>query len=375
MFPPETVGVIGNQGMMAKNVAIPFFEKTGCRVIGSDIKNPQGSANEDVVREADVVYFSIFPFDAVAKEISRLIPFAKLEGLWLHGTSIQNPVCGPITPVLNSPLLTEKKVDTGFLHFVFGPTVRSMRGQSVVYGFSKPLMNQLWEEWLIRSLEPARPRVIKYTPDYHDELTDVSQWIPMFTALFVSGLWLKQKASLPEALSMAGPPCWLQAYGVLRNLTQPGIIASIIANHPSANAVLAQAKELLLLIDEACRNGNELALVEMAKNGSSAVSSFELARIRELTDWHARLEGDMRGGAVCFRFLPDKNVRGLLTKVLAIFDHEGFDKTSCMAQELPDGGCVFYIGVKIDVDDPRVRAAVNLVVREFGAEVVSSEKV
>src|SRR3989344_534873 len=100
MFPPETIGVIGHLGNMAKNVVVLFFEKSGYKVIGSDLKDPKGLKNEEVVAQADVVYFSLFPFSEVAPVMRDMIRFAKPGSLWLHGTSIQNLVRSPITPVL-----------------------------------------------------------------------------------------------------------------------------------------------------------------------------------------------------------------------------------------------------------------------------------
>lgn len=320
-----------------------------------------------------MVYLSIFPFSEVALEMRRLIPFAKTGDLWLHGTSIQNPKRFPIASVLNDSELLGKKVDVGFLHFMYGPTVKSMRGQSVAYGFPSPLFNQAWEEWLIRLLQSEKPRIIKYSPEAHDDLTTVIQVMPMFMALLVSSLWSRQNVSLSEALSMAGPPGVLQAFGVLRNLGQPGIIAGIVASHPNTGKVLAEAIKLLSSMSNAYEAGDEEVFLKMAQSGAAILPPKEMAKIREWTDWLVRTQGDLRGGAVCFKFPKEKNTLGLLTRVLSVLEAEGLEKTSCMAQETPDGGCRFYIGFKLDVDDPRVRAASRIIAEEFGAEVLFTE--
>lgn len=371
MFPPKIIGVIGNLGQMAKNVIIPLFQEAGYEVIGADIKNPRGSTNREIAERADVVYFSILPLSNVAPAMEELISHARPETLWLHGTSIQDPSKAPITPILLKPELAERKIDTGFLHFMVGPMVRSLRGQSVVYGFPRPLINPEWEEWLIQLLKPKRSLLLKYSPEFHDELTSVSQLIPMITALLDSHLWLKQRPSLSEVLQMAGPPCWLQSYGILRNLSQKDIIANIIANHPNTRRIIQEAIEILRSIDKACDYGGEKTLSRMAQEGTRVISDADLNRIKQSTDWHVRLEGDMRGGAVGFAFSPQENQRGLLTKVLEIFDKQGLDKTSCMAQEVPGGGCVFYIGVKVDKDDPRVRMACDYIINELGGKMVA----
>lgn len=371
MFPPQVIGIVGMFGAMATNVVAPLFREAGYEVIGSDIKNPKGLNNREVVERADLVYFSILPINNVVPAMLELIPHAKPDTLWLHGTSIQNPVRAPITPVLLNQEITERRVDVGFLHFMVGPMVRSLRGQSIVYGFPRPLINPAWEEWLINLLTPKQPLLLKYRPELHDELTTGSQVIPQLMALVIGQLWKRQKFALSDILQMAGPPCWLQSYGILRNLSQKDIVASIVANHPNTRQIIREAVELLQSIDEACEFGRESTISRMAKDGLTVVSDAELEKIRQTIDWHIRLEGDMRGGAVCFVFSPEENRIGLLTQVLRVFDEQGLDKTSCMAQEVPGGGCMFYIGVKVDIDDPRVRAVCDQVTKELGGNMVA----
>ena len=370
MFPPKTIGIIGNLGKMATNVVVPLFEGAHYKVIGSDIKNPRGLTNADVVQIADVVYFSILPISTVAPAIEQLIPFAKPDTLWLHGTSIQNPVKAPITPVLLRRSLAKKRVDVGFLHFMVGPTVRSLRGQSVVYGFPRRLKTPSWEEWLINLLRPTKAHILKCSPDYHDELTTGSQVIPQLIALVSSHLWLQRQIPLSDVLRMAGPPCWFQNYGIIRNLSQPDIVANILGNHPGTHGVIRSAVRILNSIARVCgKKGNTLA--KFTAKGLKALPEEELDRINKFTDWHIRLEGDMRGGAVCFYFPRKSNRLGLLVKVLQRFDREGLDKTSCMVQTLPNGGCQFYIGVKAPLDDPRIEAACEKIVKELNGKRVA----
>jgi len=369
MFPPKTVGIIGNAGKMAVNVVAPLFREAGYEVIGSDIKNPSGLSNKVVAELSDVVYFSIAPICNVAAEIAELIPHAKHGALWLHGTSIQNPRRGPITQVLLNPILAEQKVDVGFLHFMVGPMVKSLRGQSVVYGFCRPLDNPNWKKWLIELLQRKSPFLLERTPEFHDELTTGSQVIPQVVAVVIGQLWRKQKFSLSEVLRTAGPPCWLQSYGILRNLSQSAIIANIIANHPNAQKIVEEAIAILQTMKESLAGEGEKLIAEMAMDSLKAVSEDELNAIKRSTDWHIRLEGDMRDGAICCAFTKANNNLGLLTKVLKIFDENGLDKTSCMAQETPDGGCSFYIGIKADINDPKVIAVCHKITAELGGNI------
>ena len=370
MFPPKVVGIIGNHGQMAENVVKPFFTGTGCQIIGSDLRNPQGLNNQEVVERADIVYFSILPISRVAPAIRELIPFGRPDTSWLHGTSIQNPVSGSIIAAMNDKRLLARGVCTGFLHFMVGPMIRSLRGQSIVYGFlNEHDRRDDWKNWLVTQLQTKRPILIECSPESHDALTTESQIIPMLTALLAGQLWRQQDVSLSDALQVAGPPCWLQTYGILRNLGQSKVIAEILVNHPHTREVVEAAKTTLHEIEEACRNNAIEKLARTAREGLTVISEEKLAEIKRTTDWHIRLEGDLRGGAVCFVFSQSQNKLGLLTSVLRTFDQHQLDKTSCMAQELPDGSCRFYIGLK-EITHPNVRKACEQVVADFGGEIL-----
>jgi prephenate dehydrogenase len=371
MFPPKIVGIVGNLGDMAANIVTPFFERAGYKVIGSDRRNPEGSTNQQVVETADIVYFSVLPIADVAKVVRALVPYAKPDTLWLHGTSIQNPRNNQIVPVLADARLAVKNVSTGFLHFKVGPRIRSLRGQSVAYGFFPQTPSERWKDLLEGHLKEERAVLLECTAEFHDGLTSTSQVIPMLTALLDGQLWNQGEVPLSQALRMAGPPCWLQSYGALRNLSQGSIVANILVNHPHTKRIIREAIMTLLEIETACCADDVPALERMAQEGLGVLSQSEIDAIRNSTEWHVRMEGDLRGGAVCLEFSAKENRLGLLTSVLDIFDQQGLDKTSCMAQEIPGGGCTFYIGLK-DIANPCVQEACGHIQNLFGGKVVAA---
>ncbi|HEY4523825.1 MAG TPA: hypothetical protein VJK04_03065 [Candidatus Paceibacterota bacterium] len=364
MFPPKTVGIIGNLGQMATNVVTPLFREAGYDVIGSDIKNLQGLTNKEVVKVADVVYFSVLPISEVASIIRDLIPYAKPDTLWLHGTSIQNPVGGPITPVLLDERLIAQGVTTGFLHFMVGPMTRSLRGQSIMYGFLSPATdNNRWEEWLVNLLKTKHPVLVGCTPEEHDSLTTVSQVIPMIVSQLVGQLGKIFGSKLFQGIRLGGPPCWLQFYAMLRSLNQGSVVANILTNHPYTKIIVRDASVALRAIGA----GRVPELETMARDAMGVFTKDQLALTGHSTEWHICLEGDLRSGAACFNFSAEENKLGLLTAVLKIFDEHGLNKTSCMAQEVPSGGCRFEIGLK-EIEDPRVKDACDQIIREFGGK-------
>lgn len=374
MFPPKTIGIVGINGRMATHVVAPFFRDAGYEVIGSDITDQNGLTNEEVVLRADVVYFSILPIAAVAEAMSGLIPHSRPGTLWLHGTSVQNPVGQPIEPLLRD-LRDNEKVTAGFLHFMVGPTVRSLRGQSAMYGFVDSLhgsgQESEWEHWLTGLLKERRLRYFKKTPQEHDALTKVSQVVPMLTSLLTGLLWSKSEVPPGEALHVAGPPCWLQAFGALRSLSQGAVTSEILANHPETLGALADIQASIEFIRVACGTKDIKRLQAISEAGLATFPVVESLEIKRHTDWHIRLEGDIRDGAICFLFSAAENWLGLLTDVLEVLDQFKLSKTSCMAQEEPTGGCRFYIGLK-DADSSLAKDAAREVIRLYGGTLKSA---
>ena len=120
MFQPQTVGIIGSQGNMAQKTFIPFFRKLGCRVIGSDLKNPDGLTNQEVAEQADVLILLILPIKSVANFVKQLIPHVRPRSVLFHGTSVAEPARSWLSEVLLDRELVRKEVTTGFLHLLFG---------------------------------------------------------------------------------------------------------------------------------------------------------------------------------------------------------------------------------------------------------------
>ncbi len=367
----KIIGIIGHCSKMAKSILIPLFEEAGHEVIGSDTNNLAGLTNREVVERADIVYFSIMPIASVASVMFELIEHARPESLWLHGTSIQNPAKGPIKPVLLDERLLKKKVDVGYAHFMVGPKVKSLRGQSVVYGFYRLPTESLWEGWLVGILRSQHCRILKYSPETHDKKTAGSQLIHMVMSLIEGSVMKKLRLSVSNTLQMAGPPGWLHLYGAYRSLGQRDIIASIIVNHPHSMVIVKEAIRVLRDIEVAYKQNKESSIAEIAEDATKDVPEKVLRMIQRSTDWHIRLEGDMRSGAVCFVFSKEENRIGLLTEVLKVFDEYKLDKTSCMAQEMPDGGCAFNIGVKADINDLILKEACSEVISKLGGQVAA----
>ncbi|MEK7094473.1 MAG: hypothetical protein AAB903_04000 [Patescibacteria group bacterium] len=365
----KVVAIGGFRGAMAKGIIRPFFEAQGCVAIGWDSKDRGGPSPREVVAKADIVFLSVLPIAGVAETIESLAQFAKEGSLWLHGTSVQEPVGRPIGEALQNKHFVKRRVTTGFCHFKVGPSIRSLRGQSVICGFvHEP--NRRWRKFLLEALEASKLKVVVTTPMGHDKLTAKSQGVPMVLALVLGQLLVKGCPSLPQVLQVAGPPFWLQMLGAFRSLGQPRVLGEILVNHPNSRRVIREAEEVLISINRACRDQDVDFLVRMAERIVTSLPKSKRSVIQDAIDWHTMTEGDLRGGAVSFIFSPEENKLGLLEKVLQSFSSRGLQKTSCLAKKTVDGGCQFYIGLE-DPDHPEVKNACREIIERHGGERIA----
>ncbi|MDP2720728.1 MAG: hypothetical protein Q8O75_02185 [bacterium] len=374
MFPPKVIGFVGNQSKMVQSIYEPLFIEAGYEVIGSDILDPSGLSNEEVVLRADVVIFSILPLDNVAPAMREQIRNARPNTLWLHGSSVQQVRDNSIGEVLLDVDLWNRGVDTGFVHFMIAPTVKSIRGQAIVAGFPNPRpVNPGWQPWLEGILLAKKAKVFRKTIEEHDELTEGSQLIPMVMAVATGMVWQRLGIDVSEMLRVAGAPARLQAFGSIRSLGAQDVVSEIITRHPEGPSVLRTLVEVFTDLAEWVENKQVGAIASEMKQARERIDAADLAKILSTTDWLVRVLGDLNGGAVGFNFTNEQNQVGLLGKVLTRFDNHEVDKTTTTAQRLPDGSAQFFVGVESDLDDPRVRAAEREVLEELGAETVEDD--
>lgn len=370
MFPVRTVGIIGDHGRMAQSIYYRLFTEAGYQVIGSDSINPTGMNNDEVVATADVVLFSILPLDNVAREIRVQIKNARPNTLWLHGSSVQQVRDDPIGDALLVQELKDRGVDVGFVHFMIAPTVKSLRGQAIVLGFPRELVNSAWESWLEDLLLSEKARVFRKTIDEHDELTKAAQLLPMLLAVATGMVWQREGVDVSEMLKVAGAPAKLQAFGAIRSLGQQEVVSEIITRHPAGPALVRGLAEIFAELAEWVESKDVGKITSEMERARERIAEGDLHKVLSTTDWLVRVLGDLNGGAVGLKFSGEQNQLGLLAKVLSRFDEHGVDKTTTTAQRLPDGSAQFFVGVKPDLDDPSVRGARQGIEDELGAELI-----
>lgn len=372
MFPPKTIGIIGNKSKMARNIYEPLFREAGLGVIGSDISDPDGLTNQQVVGSSDVVFFSILPLDEVALEMRRQIPNSKAATLWLHGSSVQEVRDFSISEVLLDPELEKRGVDVGLAHFMINHTVKTLKGQNIVVDFPRKLLIELWKEWFIEILEGKRARIREKGFREHDVLTKGTQLLPMIMSVATGMVWVRENMNVSEAMGASGPPAKFQNLGIIRSLGNEDVVAEIITRHPDGPGlirVLAEIfQDLVGWIDE--KNTEEIK--KQMRLSKQQVSQEDMKKILAISDWLITALGDLSSNSVTFEVGEENNQIGLLAKLAGCFDEQGIDKNSTIAQALANHSARFSIGLEAEIEDPKVQVAIQKAA-SLGAKLVESD--
>lgn len=216
---PKTIGIVGGKGAMGKWFA-KFFKKQGYSVLISDVNTKL--TNKELVAKSDVVIFSL-PIDKTEKTIKEVAPFARPGSLLTDLTSIKE---APIKAMLKAP----KTVEVIGMHNIFGPTVPSIKGQTIVLC---PARGKKWLPWLKNVLTKQEAKIKITTAKKHDQAMGIVQALTHFTAI-TTGMVLKElNIDIKENLSFVSPVYRLSMDEVGRILAQnPNIYADIAILNP-----------------------------------------------------------------------------------------------------------------------------------------------
>lgn len=186
-----TVGIIGELGKFGKFLS-RLFNDFGCRVIGSDIYNHSDYRNKEVVEQSDIVVFSVPPRVTV-KVIDSLVEYSRPEQLWMDVTSIK---VEPVRAMLNS-----RSAVVG-LHPMFAPSVKSLKGQTVVVC---PVRINDWQPWLGRFMDWTGAKIKICAPVAHDHNMAIVQGMVHAMQLIMAATIKSLGQNVEESLEFTSP--------------------------------------------------------------------------------------------------------------------------------------------------------------------------
>ncbi len=243
------VGIIGIKGQFGQMLE-GFFKQLGCKVIGSDVKNPTGLSNELVVRQSKVVIFSV-PIHDTPAVIRSVLPEIKKTHLLMDVTSVKQP---SVEAMLGS---TAQVVG---LHPMFRPEV-PFDGQTVVVCPARLTLRK-WKTWVVNVLAATRAHIKWSTASEHDGYMTTVQVIPHIGNLTSALLLTETGVSASESLEFTSPFYRVMFSLMGRLVSQsPSLYTSIVMENPETLTALKR------------RIAIERRLVKMIQNKDRA--SFE----------------------------------------------------------------------------------------------------
>ena len=188
-----TIGMIGGQGKMGQCLE-PIFKRYSHQILLSD-----GKTNEEVTKASDVLIFTV-PIDQTTLVIESLLPHIREDQLLLDFTSVKTAPCNA---------MMKSKASVIGMHPMFGPSLKSIDGQTVVLC---PVRPGNWLNWLSDLLRREGAQIIQTTPEKHDKMMAIVQCLVHFTSLLFSHTMKQEGINPKELFQFASPVYRMQLF-------------------------------------------------------------------------------------------------------------------------------------------------------------------
>lgn len=222
-------GIIGGTGKMGK-LFIPVFERAGYEVLISGRSTSLTSA--DLAKQCDLVIVSV-PIRDTVRVIAETAPLLKPGQLLCDFTSLK---VRPVEAMLKS------KADVVGLHPMFGPTVSSLKSQTIIVCPARVEDAALDRLVAVFRAEGARCTIT--TPEEHDKMMAVVQGLTHYVTLCMADSIRRLGMDIEATKEFTSPVYQIELSLVGRLLSQdPDLYADILQQNPYIPEVL-----------EACRS-------------------------------------------------------------------------------------------------------------------------
>ena len=219
------IGGTGKMGRLFKNV----FEKAGYEVLVSGRKTAVTAG--DIAAQCDIVIVSV-PIRDTVKVIDEIAPLMRADQLLCDFTSLK---VKPVAAMLKS------KADVIGLHPMFGPTVKSIRNQTIIVCPARAGGERVAS--LIKVFEAEGAVCTLATPEEHDRTVAVVQGLTHFVTLCVADTVRRLGVDLQKTEAFESPVYQIELSLVGRLLSQdPALYAGILQQNPYVPEVLAACR-------------------------------------------------------------------------------------------------------------------------------------
>jgi len=253
-------GIIGGSGRMGK-VFVPVFLRAGYDVLVSG-RSTELTA-EDLARQCDIVIVSV-PIRATVKVIDRIAPLMGPGQLLCDFTSLK------VRPV--GAMLASKASVIG-LHPMFGPTVKSLKSQTIIVCPARVDEKRLADLLAIFRKEGARCTIA--TPEEHDRMMAVVQGLTHYVTLCMAESIRRLGIGIEDTEAFTSPVYQIELSLVGRLLSQdPELYADILEGNPFVPEVLAACRESAADLETIVKNRDPGAFREFFEKNSRHLGPY-----------------------------------------------------------------------------------------------------
>lgn len=206
-------GTSGFWKWLSEYIGKHFSEHVSLRVTG------RRDNNIEAVKHADIVIFSV-PISQTQITIEQCLPHIPSGSVVCDVTSIKK--------FPSKAMSARDDIIVIPTHPMFGPYISSIAGQAFVLTPEEKVKETKEYRFLNNYLKSQKARVIESTPEYHDKMMAVVQWLTHLN-MFVVGETMKRLAfNIAESMDFISPIYKLMVSSVGRYLGQnPGLYADI----------------------------------------------------------------------------------------------------------------------------------------------------
>ena len=262
-------GIIGGTGKMGQLFA-PVFERAGYEVLVSG--RSTALTNEKLADTCDLVIVSV-PIRDTVRVIGGIAPLMREDQLLCDFTSLK---VGPVAAMLRS------KAEVIGLHPMFGPTVSSISGQTIVVCPARTTDAALSNLTTVFTREGAVCTVT--TPEEHDRMMAVVQGLTHFVTICMADSIRRMGIDIQKTEEFMSPVYQIELGLVGRLLSQdPALYADILQQNPFVPEVIAACRSAAGELSEIVTRGDPEAFRDFFSRDTRHLGAY-CERGQDLTD-------------------------------------------------------------------------------------------
>lgn len=349
------VGIIGLEGKYGKWLK-DFFNDHGCAVIGSDIKGTS-LTNKQVVENSEVVIFSV-PINCINEVAREVIPFSKEKQLWMDIASFKGKLI---------ETMLESKAEVVSLHPMCAPTVKSLRGQTIIV--HKARISEKWDQWVDDFLKSTMAKIKITPPDEHDQYMAVVQGLPHAANIIMALLVKNMKVDITESMEFTSPFYRVALSLMGRIINQnPQLYADIQMSNPNIPSILSELDSQLARFRKIVESKDVGAFLAEFNACKNHFGEKHLSSASGLFDDLIKLMADLSDeNMISIEISEDKS--GVLHQITGFFAESNINLTSFHSQKIGEKLYRFLVGIDRPKYSPEIVEAIAKISKIPGIEI------